>query len=138
MRVIPPVHILPWLLGLTILGLMPPRVHAWDSEKSKPGKAAGAPRAVKKEDLRYDGKPFSYWRHYWPTEQKLEGRIDSLRAMPAFGTNGYAEEATAAIIELISEYRDVEFLFLSEGGTRDEQLLWEALKATAKIGPDAA
>jgi hypothetical protein len=56
--------------------------------------------AVKKEDLRYDGKTFAEWRDYLHTELKAERRIDGLRAMAAFGVRGYGEEAAEAVLLL--------------------------------------
>src|SRR5262249_19643231 len=52
------------------------------------------------EDVRYDGKPFSYWQSYWRTELKAERRIETLHAMAAFGRCGYVKEATATILDI--------------------------------------
>src|SRR5262245_61994396 len=54
-----------------------------------------------REDLRYDGKPFAYWETFPRTELKAERRIEALRAMAAFGSRGYAKEATAALVEML-------------------------------------
>lgn len=64
---------------------------------------------VAKEDLRYDGKDFAYWKNYWRTELKAERRIEAVRALGAFGVNGYGEEAARMIVELLQGYREVDF-----------------------------
>lgn len=61
--------------------------------------AAQAP-GVKKEDLRWDGKPFSYWQAAWRTELKPECQMEIVRALAAFGARGYAEEGTETIIAI--------------------------------------
>jgi hypothetical protein len=93
--------------------------------------------ALKKEDLRYDGRPFSDWRNYWRTELKAERRIDFLRAMAAFGMNGYAEEATKATIELVTTYGQDAFEASHNEPTPDERVVTEAQSAIARIGRHA-
>jgi hypothetical protein len=96
---------------------------------------------VAKEDLRYDGKPFSYWEFYAQTELKAERRIDAVRALGAFGAAGYAREATASIVALVKEYRDECIPCLPDGSqkpTLDERVIIEAALAVRKIGPKAA
>jgi beta-lactamase regulating signal transducer with metallopeptidase domain len=77
----------------------------------EPGKAArGGEKAVvpgaraKKEALRYGGKSFAQWRTEVTTELKSEPRSEGLKAMAAFGANGYAAEATAVIVEVMRGY----------------------------------
>jgi hypothetical protein len=136
MRVLPPVRILPWVLGLTIFGLIPTATHCNPPGASEAENPAD-PSAVKKEDLRYDGKPFSYWRNYGRTELKAERRIDFLRAMAAFGLNGYAEEATLAIIELLPGYAEDAFRLAAgeKPSTPDQRVISEAWAAVNKLGP---
>jgi hypothetical protein len=99
--------------------------------------AAAQAIATKKEDFRWDGKPFSYWQSYWRTELKPERRAETMRALGAFGTRGYAEEAAVAILEILSEY-DLSQGFSAAGldpkATPEEQVLSQGAKALGEIG----
>ncbi len=129
MRSLTSARVLSWLIVAGILVLAATPTHS-DPPAPQPSAKRDEPApAVKKEDLRYDGKPFSYWQHYGRTELKAERRIEFLRAMAAFGTNGYAEEATTAILELVARYSE------SAWG---EKVLEEASDAVIKIGPRTA
>jgi hypothetical protein len=88
---------------------------------------------VKKEDLRYSGKSFDQWRLYLRTELNPKMRIEALDAFTAFGTHGYAKEATHAILESIrkSDSQDLQFDD-KEGG-----FAVNAISALAGIGPQA-
>jgi hypothetical protein len=105
------------LVGLALLvGSL--RVRALEAEGSSkppaaaegPGKARGPERPAvpaapaKKAALRYDGKSFAQWRKKVRTELKSEPRSEGLKAMAAFGANGYAAEATAVILEVMRGY----------------------------------
>jgi hypothetical protein len=68
--------------------------------------ATAQPPAVNKEDLRYDGKTFAYWQTYLHTELKAELRVEALRALGAFGANGYAEEAAVTVLEVMKIDQD--------------------------------
>ena len=57
-----------------------------------------------KEQFRYDGKPFTSWEYVLDTELKPERQVEALRAMAAFGRNGYGPEATAAILRAVRGY----------------------------------
>jgi hypothetical protein len=81
-----------------------------------------------RQKLRYDGQPFSHWRDHWRTELKTELRIESLNALAAFGANGYASEATEAILEVMSEY--------DQKGSRDKTVL-AARNAIHRIGGES-
>jgi hypothetical protein len=94
--------------------------------------------AVSKEDLRYDGKTFGYWQTYWRTELKAELRVEAIRAMAAFGANGYAEEAAVAVLEVMKAY-DVAGAFRNANqGVNplrpDDRVVVEAQQALRKIG----
>jgi hypothetical protein len=54
--------------------------------------------------LRYDGKTFNEWQNAWRTELSTEKRIEAVKALAAFGANGYGKEAAAAILEIASQY----------------------------------
>lgn len=105
------------LLALT-LGLASYRVLAEEKEKEKPapapapekkGEESAKPAAIKlkREDLRYGGKDFNQWRHDLLTELKESIRADGMKAFGAFGSNGYATEATEAILDIMRGYDTV-------------------------------
>jgi HEAT repeat protein len=83
-----------------------------------------------KEALRYDGKPFGYWRDYLRTELKAERRIEGIRAMAAFGTKGYAVSASRAILGVVDDYGGNP----CDGGSPDGKVVWEAAQGAQKIG----
>jgi hypothetical protein len=91
------------MLMISLLRFMVLSVIFGLSSAMVPQAAAQAP-AIKKEDLRWDNKPFSYWQTCWRTELKSERRLEALRALAAFGTRGYAEEAAPVILEIMKEY----------------------------------
>lgn len=90
-----------------------------------------------KDALRYDGKPFEYWRTYMRTELKSERRIEGLRAMAAFGVRGHAEEAANAIVEVVKEYGRDAYDGTAEHATPDQKVILEATESVFKIGPAA-
>src|SRR5438552_14287964 len=104
-----------------------------------PAATAQAP-AVDKEDLRYDGFPYAHWKDSWRKELKPECRVETVRALAAFGTRGYAEEAAGIILEIAKGYDIVYNPFnISPKEARPEELLVvECLHALRKIGPPAA
>jgi RNA polymerase sigma factor (sigma-70 family) len=120
------------------------QAEATDEPKDLVKPAAAAER---NEDLRYDGKPFEYWRDYATNELKAERRIEAVRAMGAFGVRGYAKEGTTVILKLMKEYRGSEnagfwgWTELMRGskfnGTPDQQVVLEACIALSKIGLSA-
>jgi beta-lactamase regulating signal transducer with metallopeptidase domain len=57
-----------------------------------------------KSRLRYDGKTFDEWKNAWQTELNTEKRVDAVKALAAFGANGYGAEAAKAIIEIAGQY----------------------------------
>jgi RNA polymerase sigma factor (sigma-70 family) len=66
-------------------------------EETPTAKGDEAP-AVRRERLRYDGKDFTHWSDVLRTELKPEARLEALKALRAFGTNGYAQEVASAIV----------------------------------------
>jgi HEAT repeat protein len=54
--------------------------------------------------LRYDGKTFDQWRTAWQTELSTEKRLEAVKALAAFGANGYGKEAAQAIAEVAGQY----------------------------------
>jgi HEAT repeat protein len=70
------------------------------------GPAGDAP-AVKKEHLRYGGKSFDEWRTVLLTDLKPEVRVEAINALSAFGPNGYANEAIAAILKVMRTYQEM-------------------------------
>jgi RNA polymerase sigma factor (sigma-70 family) len=57
-----------------------------------------------KETLRYGGKSFDDWRTVLATDLKPETRAEAIRALAAFGANGYGREAASAIVEAMRSY----------------------------------
>lgn len=55
-------------------------------------------------NLRYDGKLFDEWRQAWRTELSPKKRIEAVKALAAFGANGYGQEATNAILDVAADY----------------------------------
>lgn len=87
---------------------------------------------VADEPKTYDGKDFNWWRRDLRTELKPELRVEALRAMGHFGANGYAEQATASIIEAVASYGISEL-------DRDTKSIRDAgSTALRRIGPSAA
>jgi HEAT repeat protein len=66
--------------------------------------AAGATQPPSRESLRYGGKNFDDWRTILQIDLKPEVRAEAIKALSAFGTNGYSREAVAAIIETMRGY----------------------------------
>jgi RNA polymerase sigma factor (sigma-70 family) len=67
-------------------------------------KSAEGTRPPAKEMLRYGGKSFDDWRTVLMTDLKPETRAEAIKAMSAFGANGYGREATVAIVEAMRGY----------------------------------
>jgi HEAT repeat protein len=66
-----------------------------------------APAALPaKEELRYDGKSFDQWRTRLLTDLKPQKRVEAITALTAFGLNHYGEEATKAILLMLTSYTD--------------------------------
>jgi HEAT repeat protein len=90
-----------------------------------------ARRRIERETLRYGGKSFNQWRRELLTELKPDIRAEGLKALSAFGANGYATEATAAIWEMMRGYTS------ETADTDDSKVLNAGLEAVKKIGPAA-
>ena len=54
--------------------------------------------------MHYDGKSFEQWQTAWKTELSTEKRLETVKALAAFGANGYGQEAAAAIVEVAGQY----------------------------------
>jgi protein involved in polysaccharide export with SLBB domain/HEAT repeat protein len=105
----------------------------WDLLGDRPRPPAKPPEVpmVGREAMRYDGKDFSQWRTELLTELKADIRVEGLKALSAFGTNGYATEATAAIWEMMRGYQS------PPSNPDDHKVVNAGLQAIAKIGPAA-
>jgi RNA polymerase sigma factor (sigma-70 family) len=127
-------------------GLLAFRVCARDPEERQTQAAADQKPAEEtkkpaREALRYDGKDFDDWRRLLLTELKPERRVEGIKAMSAFGTNGYAREAAAAVLEVLRAYDPPR----NEAGTplqvemrEQEALVIQAARAClTRIGKDA-
>jgi HEAT repeat protein len=128
--------------GLTLglaslrLGAAPPApaavVTVEDPAAADEGGAAARPaRRFPKEALRYAGKSFEQWRTELLTELKPAVRADGVKALAAFGVNGYGPEATAAVLDLMRGY-DV-----NTQDADDRKVVWAACDAVNKIGGPA-
>src|SRR5207237_2431758 len=86
---------------------------------------------VNREALRYGGKNFDQWRVELLTELKSDIRIDGIKALTAFGVNGYGPEAAAAVLETVKGY-DVTLPYKD-----DEEVYKTANEAVERIGAPA-
>src|SRR5262249_25097570 len=83
-----------------------------------------------REELRYGGKPFHAWRQLLRTELKPQIRAEAIKALGAFGINGFGVEATTAILQAAKSYPepvDLEELKVLEAA--EEMLARIGLKA---------
>ncbi len=64
--------------------------------------------ANKKPELLYDGQHFDHWQAILKTDLSLEKRIEAVRAMGAFGANGYGPEAARAVLAVMRGYSIME------------------------------
>ncbi|HWG43392.1 MAG TPA: M56 family metallopeptidase [Gemmataceae bacterium] len=106
-----------------------PPVAKTNEEKAKEIKKEQAAR-IKREALRYGGKNFDQWRTELVTELKPSIRADGMKALAAFGANGYGAEATQAILEIMCGY-DVAIVDSAE---EDAPVVKASLAAISKIG----
>lgn len=88
-------------------------------------------RTVPRERLRYGGKSFAEWHEQFFTDLKPEVRMEVLKAMGAFGANGYTEEAAKVILDAMRTY-DME-----NRDADDLKVIEAAQQALRKIGPPA-
>jgi beta-lactamase regulating signal transducer with metallopeptidase domain/HEAT repeat protein len=85
---------------------------------------------LKREALRYDGKNFDQWRTELVMELKPSIRADGMKALAAFGANGYGVEATQAILEIMRAY-DVAIMHSAE---EEAPVVKASLAAIPRIG----
>jgi HEAT repeat protein/beta-lactamase regulating signal transducer with metallopeptidase domain len=128
-------------LGLLAVSLGMASYRVWAEEKEKaaapekkieqqPAPKKPAEPAIKREDLRYADKDFYQWRRELLTELKPSIRADGMKAFAAFGVNGYGQEATQAILEMMLSYDPA-----IENTTEEEApVVNAAFKAIQKIG----
>lgn len=86
----------------------------------KPGSSTGT--------LSYGNKTFAEWRGMLVSDLKPEVRIEAIKALSAFGANGYGKEAAEAIIEVMRGY--------DPAGGDDRPVIDAAYSAFRKIGPE--
>jgi hypothetical protein len=70
---------------------------------SKSAKAQTSPPASP-SNLRYEGKTFEEWRDASRIELSTERQLVAVQALAAFGANGYAREATDAILDVAAKH----------------------------------
>jgi beta-lactamase regulating signal transducer with metallopeptidase domain/thioredoxin-like negative regulator of GroEL len=73
-------------------------------EENSHGKPDQAPSGQNRSMLRYDGKTFDNWRDAWQKELSTDKRLEAVKALAAFGANGYGKEAAEAILEVAGQY----------------------------------
>ena len=76
-------------------------------EPTAPSKPAPTPRrqADSPTNLRYEGKTFEEWRDASRIELSTERQTEAVKALAAFGANGYARDATEAILDVAARAR---------------------------------
>lgn len=84
-----------------------------------------------RESLRYGGKTFEDWHQTLLIDLKPEVRAEAIKAISAFGANGYAHEATTIILDTIRPFKKI-------GSLGDDQLVMNAaISGVYKIGAQA-
>jgi HEAT repeat protein/protein involved in polysaccharide export with SLBB domain len=78
---------------------------AWHNlEKDGPEEADAPPPSARKDALRFGGKSFEQWRTELTTELDPGVRVKGIKALSAFGSNGYGSEAVRAILDVMKGY----------------------------------
>ncbi|QDU87271.1 hypothetical protein Pla175_06290 [Pirellulimonas nuda] len=103
-----------------------------DPTKPSPAQADAASSGLAPGAVLYDGKTFDEWRGLWKQELNPERRIEAVQALGAFASNGYAEEATEAILDVAGEYD-----FASTAGTFGELKQEILAQLDGRRGPKA-
>jgi beta-lactamase regulating signal transducer with metallopeptidase domain/HEAT repeat protein len=102
-----------------------------DAHPEPPDREAPAVKP-QREALRYGGKNFDQWRTQLATELSPAVRAEAMKAMSAFGANGYGADAAAAILETMKGYD----LDKAQNDQEDKPVVYYALEGCAKL--DAA
>jgi beta-lactamase regulating signal transducer with metallopeptidase domain len=85
---------------------------------------------VQRKSFLYGGKSLDQWQAILMTDLKPETRIEAIKALSAFGANGYGKEAAAAIIELMRTYDT------PSHDQEDQKVVAAAYAAFKKLGPE--
>ncbi len=125
------------VLGLaTALGSLGLRARETEGPSSPPrpqtdGPFRGEAPAPKppREALRYGGKNFDQWRTELATELKPSVRAEAMKALSAFGANGYSAEAAAVILETMRGY-DFD---KAQNDQEDGKVVQAAMEACGKL-----
>jgi beta-lactamase regulating signal transducer with metallopeptidase domain/HEAT repeat protein len=105
----------------------PPVANAEPDKPKEREEKKEAPR-VRRELLRYGGKSFEQWRSQLETELKPELRAEGVKALLAFGANGYGAEAATVIFDVMKK---------SDPNDPAQKKLWVAGMELYRIGPEA-
>src|SRR5262249_3022066 len=97
-----------------------------EAAEDQPGQARRPPR----EALRYAGKSFEEWRTALLTELSPDVRAQGIKAITAFGKNGYGKEAAAVIVEVMRDYE-------IQDGNDDQKVIDAAALGIVRIGDNA-
>jgi hypothetical protein len=100
---------------------------------AQPADTAGRSRVPKKM-LRFDDKSFDQWQEELLTELKPQRRAEGLKAMQAFGTNGYGAEAVEVILEVVKGHVYTIHEAMDAG---DNTVLGAGWEACHRIGDEA-
>ncbi|HYV38585.1 MAG TPA: sigma-70 family RNA polymerase sigma factor, partial [Gemmataceae bacterium] len=84
--------------------------------------------AQKKKELMYGGKDFNAWRDILLKDLKAEVRMEAIKAIGTFGVNGYAEDAAASLLEVMTKYE------VGKTDKDDDKVIDFAQKTLVKIG----
>jgi HEAT repeat protein len=125
-------------------------------EPLRSSQKTSAPR-VKKDQFRYAGKSFSYWRKRLLTELEPKERLRAFQALKEFAQHGFAAECAAAFLETarwspaIRELLETEWTWIDfqskyrnkgswvdlENRLDNENLVFACIEAAAEIGGPA-
>ena len=107
---------------------VPPAVPPTAGDQAKAADPLPGGPAPRKDQLRYGGKDFAAWQEAL-NDLKPEMRSEALKALGAFGVNGYADEAIAAIVGVLRTYDAL------ENDPEENRVAAAAQDTLARIGP---
>jgi HEAT repeat protein/protein involved in polysaccharide export with SLBB domain len=104
-----------------------------DDPPEAPAEKAPAPKP-RREALHYGGKNFDQWRAELAMELKPSVRVEAMKALGAFGANGYGADAPAVILETMKGY---DFDEDQRANREDGNVVVAAMVACAKLDTEA-
>jgi hypothetical protein len=82
----------------------PPQLFSPQREKPRAPGDVEEKANQRRASLRYEGKSFEEWREAGRTELSAEKRLEAVKALAAFGANGYGRGAAQAILDAARQY----------------------------------